>query len=372
MRRLSKIFGIVLIFSLLFQGALAAQSGSIPVTQPAPLTELEKLGIQGRDLILARKYDEAIAYFKKIENDYPDSTLGTFGQMAVLQSRMFENFDFRFDKDYLELSAKNKEIVDKVLRNPDSSAWDLFLAGASAGIRGFYLMRKDQVFKALSEAGTARKALEKTLQKDPSFADVYLGLGMFDYWRSVFTNRFKFLPFFSDKRAQGLAEVEKAMREGRVVNALAEASLAFCYYEGRQNAKAINLLLDLLKKYPDNVIFKNILGDLYASQRNFVEAHKMFDAVLNAHPDINLPRFFKAKSFFMDGNYSEARKWYEDFIAHKPTPEWASYAVADLGRLDLKEGKEKEAYDRFKEALHLYEDNKGALYELQKLRDKRW
>ncbi len=370
MHRVLKLFFIICLLGS-FQNALHAQASSQASSQPA-LTELEKQGVIGRDLIMGRKYDEALTHFKKIETDYPDSTLGTFGQMAVWQSKMFENFDFKYDKEYLDLSAKNKGIVDQVLKNPDSTAWDLFLAGASAGIRGFYLMRKDQVFKALGDANTARKALEKTLQKDSNFADVYLGLGMFDYWRSVFTNRFKFLPFFSDKRAQGLAQVEKAMKEGRIVNTLAQASLAFCYYEGRQNSKAIVLLNDLLKKYPDNVIFKNILGDIYASQRNFVEAHKMFDAVLTAYPDINLPRFFKAKTFFMAGNYAEARKWYEEFIARKPTPEWASYAVADLGRLDLREGKEKEAYDRFKEALHLYGDNKGALRELQKLRDKRW
>jgi len=363
-----RIFKIALSLLLI----LGLQSSVWPQASQPALSELEKLGLQGRDLILARKYEEALAHFKKLEADYPDSTLGTFGQMAVWQSRMFENFDFQYDAQYQELSAKNKLIVDKVLKNPDSSAWDLFLAGASAGIRGFYMMRKDQVLRALGEANTARKALEKTLQKDPNFADVYLGLGMFDYWRSVFTSRFKFLPFFTDKRAQGLAEVEKAMKEGRVVGSLAQASLAFCYYEGRQNGKAVALLLDLLKKYPDNVIFKNILGDVYASQRNFVEARKMFDAVLNKYPDINLPRFFEAKTYFMEGNYDEARKWYEAFLAHKPPPEWASYAVADLGRLDLKAGKEKEAFDRFKEALHLYGDNKSALQELKKLRDKRW
>lgn len=367
MRQKIRIISLLCVI-LFIPSFLPAQTSS---SQPA-LSDLEKLGQQGRDLILGRKYDEAIAFFKKIEIDYPDSTLGTFGQMAVWQSHMFENFDFKYDSEYQNLSAKNKIIVDQVLKNPDSSAWDLFLAGASAGIRGFYLMRKDQVFKALSEANTARKALEKTLQKDPQFADVYLGLGMFDYWRSVFTSRFRFLPFFKDKRAEGLAEVEKAMKEGRVVNALAQASLAFCYYEGRQNAKAASLLQDLLKKYPDNVIFKNILGDVYASQKNFVEARKMFDEVLKAHPETNLPRFFLAKTYFMEGNYEEARKWYDAFLANKPPPEWASYAVADLGRLDLRAGKEKEAYDRFKEALHLYGDNKGALHELQKLRTNRW
>src|SRR5262249_7978117 len=127
---------------------------TLPFSQPAsgsPLTEAEKQGVIGRELIFHRKYDEALEYFKKLAAENPDSPLGTFGQMAVWQSRMFENFDFRFDREFQEVSELNKKIVEKVVDRKESSAWDLFLAGASAGVRSFYLMRKDSPFRALGE-----------------------------------------------------------------------------------------------------------------------------------------------------------------------------------------------------------------------------
>lgn len=344
---------------------------SQPAASPA-LTDAEKKGIMGRELIFHRKYDEAIAYFKKLEQEDPNSVLGSFGQMAVWQSRMFENYDFRFDKEFQEVSERNKALVQKILDQKDASAWELFLSGASAGLRAFYLMRRDSPFKALGESSKSHKALERALEKDPSFKDVYLGLGMYDFWRSVFTNRIKILPFFSDKRAEGLAQIEKSYREGRVVGALSAASMAFCFYEQRNAAKAIPYLQDILKSYPENVIAKNLLADFYILQARYPEAHALLDGMLKTTPEVITPKFMKGYAYYREGNYPEARRFYEDFLASHPSEAWISYALTDLGRIDLKEGKENDAYEKFKKAYRTYPDNSAPLKELNKLRGRRW
>ncbi|MBL7685160.1 MAG: tetratricopeptide repeat protein [Deltaproteobacteria bacterium] len=343
----------------------------IPSSQPT-LTEIEKKGIIGRELIFHRKYDEALAYFKKLESEYPGSPLGTFGQMAIWQSRMFENYDFQFDREYMEVSDRNRAIVSQVLDQPNSSSWDLFLAGASSGIRSFYLMRKDAAFKALGESNKSEKALKKALEKEPGFKDIYLGLGMYDYWRSVFTNRLKFLPFFSDKRPEGLQEIEIALKEGRVVGALAGVSLAFCYYEQRNYTKAIPYLLEIVKNYPENVIAKNLLGDFYLMKGNFNEAHPIFDEILKNNPEVYVAKFFKATAYLRQNQWVLARQGYEDFLKSNPSPAWTSYALTDLGRIDLKEGKTEAAFEHFKKASRVYPDNPTPLKELNKLREKRW
>jgi tetratricopeptide (TPR) repeat protein len=363
------IVWIFFLFPLLAASPLRSQTQ--PATAPA-LNEAEKKGIIGRELIFHRRYDEALEYFKKLDAEDPDSPLGTFGQMAVWQSRMFENFDFRFDREFQEVSEPNKKIVERILDQKDSSAWDLFLAGASAGVRSFYLMRKDSAFKALGEAGIAKKALDRAHEKDPSFADVYLGLGMYDYWRSVFTNRLRFLPFFSDRRKEGLATTEKAFREARVVGPLAEASLGFCYYEERNPSKAIPLWESFLKKYPEYAIAKTMLGDLYGMSGNYPRAHQIFDELIQNNPDVAVARYFKAKTYFRQNKLPEARKEYEDFLNTKPTDAWTAYALTDLGLIDLREGKENDAYEKFKRASRTYPDYTYPLHQLQKLRGRRW
>ncbi|GEM_PF-880035 len=332
------------------------------------LSEIERRSIMGRDLIFNRKYDEALVYFKKMSEEYPDSLLGSFGQMGVWQAKMFENYDFNFEPEFDQAAQENKKRLEKLLRSKEAPAWDLFLGGAGAGLRAFYAMRKGSPLKALSEGLAARKALDKAHEKEPDFADVYLGLGMYDYWRSVFTNRFKFFPFFPDQRAKGLQEMEKAVKEGRVVGAIAEIGLAYSYFSAGKSDLAIPLLQRLLKKYPGNVVAKNLITEVYLRQGNYTEAHRMMDDVLKNNPEIRIPKIQKGWAYMRENNWEEARRWLGAFLATHPTPEWKSYALADLGRIDLKEGKEAEAYEHFKQAYRACDCNSGALREVQKIR----
>jgi len=358
---------LVFFLLFLFSASSFAQDSS---SKPA-LSELEQKAVIGRDLILHRRYIEAIDHFKKVSQENPNSPLGSFGQMAAWQVHMFENYDFRFDKEYEEVSKENERISDAVLKNNEASPFELFIVGAAAGMRGFYLMRKDQVWKGLTQANIARKALARARGIDPTYIDVNLGLGMYDYWRSVYTTRFSFLPFFDDKRAQGLAMVSEVAKSGRVAGPLAEISLVFCYYEARDFAKTTGALQEMLKKYPENVILKNILGDMYSQQGNFSAAHQIFEKIKKENPDVIVAQFFDAKTYFREGKLPEARKDYDAFLATHPAPAWTAYALTDLGFIDLKEGKEDAAYENFKKAYRTYSDYPYPLYQLRKMR-KRW
>jgi tetratricopeptide (TPR) repeat protein len=261
-------------------------------------------------------------------------------------------------------------MTEKVMDEPQASAWELFLAGAGSGLRSFYFMRKGSPLKSLGEANTAKKAFERAIAKDPSFADVYLGLGMFDYWRSVFTNRIKFLPFFSDKRASGLEKMEKANREGRVIGSLGDFALAFSFYQDRNAAKGKGIvpLENALKKYPENVIAKNLLVSFYDMRGSTVQAHALIDSLLKNNPEVTIAKYFKAYTYYRENKLAEARQWYQDYLATKPNKEWNSFTLFDLGMISLREKKETEAYDEFKEAYRADSNNSAALKQLQGLR----
>ncbi len=370
MKKIKTLFFIYFVISLIFTSFTNLQAD--PKPNIPSLDEIQKKAVIGRDLGFHRKYDQTIEYFKKISEETPHSPLGTFAQMTVWQARMLENYDFRFEKEYLEVSNKNQEIVNKVLDDPNASAWDLFLAGSSAGLRSFYYMRRDSILKTLSEANIVQKALKRAQEKDPTLVDVDLGFGMYDYWRSVFTNRFKFLPVFKDRRAEGLTKIERAANEGKLVGPLAQVMLALCYNNEGKPDKAMALLEAVLKKYPENIVAKNSLGDIYINQGKYKEAHQLFEMVKKQDPQITVAKFFKGKIYGKENKIPEARKSYEEFLATNPAPAWRSYALTDLAFLDLQQKDEKSAYDKFKTAYRIYPDNSASLKELNKLRDKRW
>jgi tetratricopeptide (TPR) repeat protein len=253
--------------------------------------------LAGQTLIFNRRYSEAQAHFTQLAQQYPDSALGSFGLMALYNAQMFENFDFSLDSNYVQEQARNKILVDKILKNENSSAWEDFLCGASSGLRGFYYVRKDEYLKAMGESGNARKCLERALKKDPAFADVYLGLGLYDYWKSVFTNRIKFLPFFKDRRKEGIEQIQRAIKESIVAGDLSLAALTFVYHEQNNGVKGAPLAQTLLDKYPQNIMMRTMKGNFLSLTRKFPEAQATLDEVLKMAPEVNVARYFKGLAY---------------------------------------------------------------------------
>ncbi|MFO1463766.1 MAG: tetratricopeptide repeat protein [bacterium] len=310
--------------------------------------------LAGQTLIFNRQYSQAEAHFDRLARQYPDSPLGSFGLMALYNAKMFENFDFSLDQTFDQEQRRNQVIVDKVAASKTSSAWDNFLCGASSGLRGFYYIRKDEYFKALGASNQAKKCLERALELDPEFVDVNLGLGLFNYWKSVFTSRIRFLPFFKDRRKEGIEQINKAIAEGSVVNDLAIAALTFVYHEQNNGKLGLPLAQTLLDKYPANIIMKNLKGNFLSLIGQNQAAIQVLDEVLKESPETNVARYFKALAYYRAGDLAAAQANFEEFLANKPSPAWQAYAHYMLGHIALRNGQRDVAWKNFKAGENVY------------------
>jgi len=324
----------------------------------------------GQSLIFNRKYEEAQQFFSQLATQYPDSPLGTFGQMAILNAQMFENFDFTLDPEFDQIQQKNKTIVDKIEKDKNSSAWDNFLCGASSGLRGFYYVRKDAYFRALREAKQARNCLDRALEKDPRFLDADLGLGLYDYWTGVFANRFKFFPIFKDKRQQGINETKTAIDQGTIASELAKAALVFVYHDAQNAKDGLPLTQELIQAYPQNIIMRNIQGNFLSLLGRHTEAQASLDEVLKLDPKVNVARYFKALDYYRAGNTKESQHWFEDFLKNQPTPAWQAYAYYMLGTIELRNNNRQKAFDNFKAGYKAYDNYTPNLKMILKMRNE--
>jgi tetratricopeptide (TPR) repeat protein len=322
----------------------------------------------GQRLIFERNYPEAQKHFWNLSHKYPNSPLGTFGEMALYNAMMFENYDFSLDKAFDQVSHANKLIVDKIAQDKNASAWDLFLCGASSGLRGFYLIRKDQALKAFGQAATADKCLERALKKDPQFVDSYLGTGMSKYWKSVFTQRFKGMPFIKDRRPEGIAEMKKAIAEGTIANELGRAALMFVYLQDNQSRPGLEVAQSLLKDYPQNVIAQQHVGRFQLSLGQREQALQSFNDLIVNDPKITMALYFKGRALMMLGKNQEAQVVLEEFVKVHPNEAWKAYGYYQLGHLALKHGDRKAAFGYFKKGHHAYGAYKPNLEMLLKLR----
>lgn len=248
--------------------------------------------VQGETLMMARDYEAALALFQKLSEDYPESPAGPFGIMALWQTRMFENRDFRYSTLYFAAEKKMTAICDARLSGERPSDWDMFVCASGFGMKGFFDARRDKWLQGLGGAIRSIRTFKRLLWLNPNFTDADMGVGMYQFWRSVVTQRFKWLPFFSDLRVSGMAKVQRVADEGKYVKDLAKANLAYMAVEMKQYDKALSILNDLIARYPRNILMRQAKAEVAWYQRRFQDCAAIHRAILAEDPQLSYSHFW--------------------------------------------------------------------------------
>lgn len=326
--------------------------------------------MQGQEKIFERRYDDAKSIFDSIVKDYPESPSGYFGLMAVLEMQMLEREDFHLEKEFLAVANKGLKRVHEIQKCYHPSAWQLFLSGSLLGLDGFFKARHDQWWDAYVQGGRSRQVFRRVKEMDPNFIDADFGLGMYLYWRSVFTRDLFFLSMFPDKRAEGISIVENVAQNGKFAKDLARANLVIMYFEERRFDDARRLLDEYLGRYPNNIILKKLMGKVMIVQKQYDKAVEQFRGILSIDPAITQPHYFIGVALVQKGDaskYSEAKKELTEFIRIQGGHYWPASAHYWLGRLAEAQGNKDEAKAEYKAAVNLEPKIQDALKRLRGL-----
>lgn len=306
---------------------------SLVITSTAK-ADLISDALNGQELLFQRKYPDAIKLFEEVESKYPDSPSGSFGLMTTYQLMMFENLDFRFRNEYSEIEKRFENSVNKMLLAKPSS-WDLFMAGAGYGMRGFYYARDNKWFRALGSAIRAVQLLKRCLFENPNFKDAYLGIGMYDYWRSVLTRGLSFLPFFGDKRSEGIKQIETAGNEGVYAKKLSESNLAFIYAYEKKYGRSREIVDRYLSQYPQNILLRQLSARLYFLNKKFDLAADEYKKIMEIDPIMTKSYYYMGLVYkYKPGGILFSKNYFEEFLTTGPEKEWVEYTRKQLKSIE--------------------------------------
>jgi len=320
--------------------------------------------LEGQGLLFARKYDEALKIFHELKRDYPRSPSGCFGEMAVYEIQMIEREDRHLQGKFDAAAKEGLRRVDGILQLYAPSPWDLFISGALLGLDGFFKARMDKWWAAYVLGNKSRQLFHHVKEIDPGYVDADFGLGMYLYWRSVFTKDLWFLRFFPDKREEGIAIVENVARNGHFAKELAKANLAIAYFEEKRYGDALKVLDEFVNRYPDNVILRRLLGKTLVAEKRYDAAVEQFRAILAVDSTFKKPHYFIGATLILKGDpkqFPEAEKELRYFLKAQGGKYWPASAHYWLGRLEEKKGNKKAALREYKLAHKLNPKIKDAL-----------
>lgn len=270
----------------------------------------------GLHLIYLRDYKGARAQFAALGESYPGWGIGPVGEVLVWQALMLENFDFRFEVQYLTALRKSQAELQAAMELPGNEAWEYFLMAGVLGIDSIHTMRREEWMKALSRGYEAMKMVERVKELAPDFADIRMGDGLFNYWVTVVSKSTKALPDMGDKRVDGIADMRRVESQGIFLAPAATLALTFTWIEEGAKKEALKSALRNQKRYPNNIINNQVLARVQMYNNMYAESEKTLLHVLKTDPKNRRAHYYLARLYLRWDKVDEAIASFDSYLAY--------------------------------------------------------
>ncbi|HPG41064.1 MAG TPA: hypothetical protein PLP19_17395 [bacterium] len=235
---------------------------------------------RGIELTISEQYDSALHVFNALINQEPEHPAGYFLTAALWQSKMMDFETGQWENEFYHNIDKAIALAKLYLEKNPADAFAHFYLGGAMSYKSFQLARNKKYIPAISMALKSISSLNKTIELDSTICDSYLGVGSYLYWRSKITQKIAWLPFFSDQRKEGIADLLQARDCGRFSKWAALSNLAWIYIEEKEYEKALQISRDGLNKFPGSRFFMWPLGEAQLKSEKWPEAIVTYNNLL--------------------------------------------------------------------------------------------
>ncbi len=332
---------IGLIFALLAPMALArAPQGPAGTPSVTPqlvemeTTRFEHLRQAGFAAVYNLDYSSARHRFTEMTAAYPAHPAGSLYQATViwleilnrrgrLRTNLFTGTSFFNDKPDRatpETDRRFRTLISAAIaraneatdRHPDDTT-ALYYKGQAQGLLASYEGTVNRAFfSALRNGLAAVKLHREVLKRDPSFVDAHLTTGTYNYIVGSLPLLVKILATIGGirgSREEGIRELERVARDGRLARDDARVALLTFYARERRYDKACAVARQLAERYPHNYIFRLETAGFLVYLKRYSESNRLFDDMLadpNMSPVAGMVHFQYGEALLAENRYALA------------------------------------------------------------------
>jgi len=303
-------------------GARADPIASVPQTSAQALRDRDPVVhdyfARSVELVFHEKHEACLALLDRFQRSHPDHPAPDFLTAACYQSYMNTYRTNRFttvmDRHVDAAITKGLALLETV-----DDPWLHLYIGASFGFRALNRFRRHAWIDALLNIGKSIDHLQAALAKAPNLYDAYMGIGVYNYWRTARSNFIRTVAFWmSDRREIGLQQLRFVVSNG--VYAVQETSynLIAAYIDAGRFQDALELVdRNIARKGASKIIDRYYRGRILMALGQWPEAETTYKALLrklNRSPlavdgykaDIG---YRVALSLYRQDRYAEARRF---------------------------------------------------------------
>jgi tetratricopeptide (TPR) repeat protein len=199
-----------------------------------------------------KKFDEYTAANPKDPAGYFYKTASDWWQLAQQFDKDLPEIVERMEKDYQDTVRVAQELLDSQPDHKTKGLAYMYMGGAQ-GLKGRWLVTQRQWVDAYFMGRKGHKMLKRALVYNPDLYDVYMGLGIYDYFTDTLSGAQKILAalLIHGDRERGLKELHLAIDKGQHARVEAMMFLIEIYtWEEDTPEKALPLAQQLHQEFP--------------------------------------------------------------------------------------------------------------------------
>lgn len=186
-------------------------------------------------------------------------------------------------QEFLSWSEKAIYYSDKHLKsNPTDTSIVLLLSGLH-GYRALVAADQQEYLIAIKSGITGFDFTKQILAMDESKTEAKIGRGIYYYMSGSVPSSFRWMLGFKGDKDMAFSELETAGNSESRVSVDANLILTYLYLKENQPYKAFQSSLRLLKKYPDNAIFRYLHAQSLEKIGKRQQAYEFYTAIVNTN-----------------------------------------------------------------------------------------
>ncbi len=278
--------------------------------------------ITGLDLLYADKYQEAIEYFKKLDEIDPDSPEGIFMQAFAMESYM-DRYRVRDPELEEQLSIALKRAIEKAekVTGIDPTARNHMFWGGAYGVRGIRQGKLGHWWNTFVDSRSSIKYMRMAVTIDPELYDCYYGIGSYNYWVSEKLG--KYLPFF-DRRKEGIEQL-KSTEKGIFARISGKLALFRIYITEKRYDEIFESAKEIFREYPDSLVGKWQYGLALIRTNQWEKAIKHYQGILELLEPVKIKGpeasieawYYLGFSYYNVGKYQKAKELLEKILPYE-------------------------------------------------------
>jgi len=289
----------------------------------------------GLELCYNFKWKQAEEIFAGMIKEYPEKTDGYHFLSGIYLWYYLGNRDKDDFTSFVKYSDKALEIgLAEVDENPQSVNIN-YLLGSNYMYRAIAFTRDENYLDAVWASKKSENYLNAALEIDPKFSDAYLGLGLYNFAVGQIPSAFQWalsLAGIQGDKQIGINFIKKAATQGSLAKVEAQYYLSQILSEVLfENEAAIYYLKNLIRKYPENLLFNYSYAVLEVKERNLRDAQRILSKIVHSDNPrfsqiISFSNFLMGDIFFRKNQFDSAKVYYLSFLKSTPTNDYNGIA----------------------------------------------